>query len=530
MRERFLEDWLAKIGERGFEVPFSQVLVSKGHKLLRMGHSPIEHGKDIITRDGRGKLHAYQLKQGSVGLKEWEQIRPQIVALVEAAVDHPNVANERCQPWLVISGEFSAPALSRIAAENLSWQRRRFPKLRVIAGKELLAEFSAMAGDFWPAKLPEVQSFIALYQQPGPALIDKPGYARFCLTLLQDGDRTKAGVARKISALNIFVSYLLSNAYAAQNHWAVVEAWTIAASHIAWAAKKYRLAPNLWTDAFDLGVTAALSALEKLKDDVLAENSLDPRTMEWDEITRVRTTHAAGAVAAWFLIRQGTAAQQDTVNAAVLVRRLISERRTLVWGESAIPFMVAMVIFLSNSTADRIDEGLLMSLVRVLAVANGRRSRGGLPDPYEDADTILERLLRQRNKPTRKPRAYTGRSYMLEGLVLLAARRLLKSHLSMHWAAITYVDFITFRPMNVDDLLLWHVDRGKLDSRQPGRPQSWGALLTSARSRAYRQKLSAVVIERPIFGLLQALVFPHRLNADLMLFLDDAFRARIGGD
>lgn len=528
MRERLLEDWLAKIGERGFEVPFSQVLVTKGHSVLRMGHSPIEHGKDIITRDARGRLNAYQLKQGSLDLKEWERIYPQVVALVEGAVDHPNVGNERCQPWLVISGAFSAPVLSRISVHNQMWRHRKFPALKVIGGKELLADFSRLSSDFWPVELLEIQAFITLYQKSGDAFIDKAGYAGFCQGLINGGGSVKTENARRISALNIFVSYLLSKAYAAQNHWAVVEGWTIASSLIAWAASKYSLPEKYWVASFDLAQSAALGALEKLKDEALAANALNPRTLEWDEITRVRGTYAAGAVSAWFLTQSEAADAQEMRRASTFVRELVAARRTVIWGESSMPLFIAMVLFIGNANGDRLDEGLLLSLVRAVATANGRRSRQGLADPYEDADSALERLVRCLKKPGRRPRTHTGRAYSLEGLVFLAARRLLKSQLDTHWAAITYVDFIKFIPSSLDDFLLWHVDKGSLDSRQPGRPQSWSALLATVRSKDYRRNLPIAILDRPVFALLFALVFPQRLTTDLMLFLDDSFRLTFG--
>jgi hypothetical protein len=528
VRERLIEDWLAKIGERGFEVPFSQVLVTKGHKLLRMGHSPIEHGKDIITRDLKGRLHAYQLKQGSLGLKEWEKIRPQVVALVESGIDHPNVGNERFKPWLVISGEFSAPVLDRISADNLTWKRRGLPALEVIGGKALLAEFSALSTDFWPVALPEIQAFITLYQNSGTGFIDKAAYSTFCLALLQGGGTVRAEVARRISSLNIFVSYLLSSAYAKENHWAAVEGWTIACSHIAWVAAKHHLPRKAWGASFDLALNAAMSALEKMKTEALAENALNPRTLEWDEITRVRSTYAAGAVAAWFLAQHETADSEEIARAVAFVRRLVTERRTLIWGESAIPFLVAVVLFLGNTSGDRLDDGLLLSLVRSVATANGRRSRQGLADPYEDADSVLTRLLRRMKKAGPHPRTHTGRAYTLEGLVFLAARRLLKGPLDAQWAGITYVDFIKFIPKRLDDFLLWHADKGSLDSRQPGRPQSWAGLLAMVRSQDYQKNLPDAVRDNPLFALLFALVVPHRFTSDLTLYLDDTFRLRFG--
>lgn len=528
MRARLLEDWLDKIGERGFEVPFLQVLVTQGHKVLRMGHSPIEHGKDIITRDAKRRLHAYQLKQGSLDLKEWENIYPQVVALVETAVDHPNVGAERYQPWLVISGSFSIPVLNRITTHNQVWKRRGLPILKVISGKELLAEFSNLSSDFWPVELVEIEAFIALFQKPGTAFIDKAGYAKFCMKLLKGGGSVKAEVARRISALNIFVSYLLSKAYAAGNHWAAVEGWTVAGSHILWAAKKWNLPQKHWIAAFELAHGAALTALAKLKDETLADNAMDPRTLEWDEITRARGTYVAGAVSAWFLVQGAKADTVDSKRGYYFVRALTSERRTLIWGESAIPFYIAMVIFLGNAGGDRLDEGLLLSLVQMLTSTNGRRSRQGLADPYEAADEVLERSLRRIKNSSPQPRMHTGRAFTLEGLVFLCARRLLKVPLEVCWPAITYVDFVQFIPDELNDFLLWHVDEGSLDSRQPERPQSWTKLLATSRSKDYRRNLPTALLDRPQFAILFALVYPQRLTPDLVLLLDDTLRQRFG--
>ncbi len=528
MRERLLEDWLAKIGERGFEIPFSQVLITRGHRVLLMGHSPIEHGKDIVTRDGKGRFHAYQLKQGSVGLKEWQRIRSQIVALVETAIDHPNVGNARFDPHLVISGEFSAPARSRIAAENKSWKRRGFRPLQLTSGKELLADFSTLASDFWPVAVPEIQAFLDLYQRAGKDLIDKESYAAFCVSLITGGRRVRTEVGRRIAALNIFVSYLLSKAYAAENYWAVIEGWTIAASHIAWVAAKHRLADKHWRAAFNLAREAAVSALAKLKDEALEEQAFDPRHLEWDEITRVRTTYVVGAVAGWFLLQRDSANAEEVDRAATLVRKAVSDRRTLLWGESAVPFFLLTILFLGNASGDRFDEAILVNLITTIAVTNGRRSREGLADPYEDADTVLERGVRRFKNPKRRPRMHTGQSYTLEGLIFLAARRLLKGPLDAAWAGITYVQFAKFVPERVEDFLRWNSENGSLDNRQPGRPQSWAALLATVRNREFRKRLPSVLLNHPDFALLLVLVFPQRLTTELMLWLDDSFRLSFG--
>lgn len=66
MKERLVEHWLSRINERGYEVPFCQTLASKGYRVLRCGHSPTEHGKDVLAIAPDGVVFAYQLKSGDV--------------------------------------------------------------------------------------------------------------------------------------------------------------------------------------------------------------------------------------------------------------------------------------------------------------------------------------------------------------------------------------------------------------------------------------------------------------------------------
>ena len=79
MIERLIENWLTRSGERGYEVPFAQLLTSEGHRVIQGPvHHPFEHGKDILTFAPNGQLHAYQLKGPDlVSLRDFERIQQQ---------------------------------------------------------------------------------------------------------------------------------------------------------------------------------------------------------------------------------------------------------------------------------------------------------------------------------------------------------------------------------------------------------------------------------------------------------------------
>ena len=59
--ERAIENWLTKVNERQYQLPFCQVLAARGEAILYVStHGPFPKGKDIITRTRKGEINAYQ--------------------------------------------------------------------------------------------------------------------------------------------------------------------------------------------------------------------------------------------------------------------------------------------------------------------------------------------------------------------------------------------------------------------------------------------------------------------------------------
>ncbi len=384
MKERLVEDWLINVNERGFEIPFCQLLLTRGHKILRVGHTPYEDGKDIISLTQEGELHAYQLKGGDLGLADLERYEPQIEALVEAAVRHPSIKEgRRHKPFLVVTGGISDPVLHRVQNLNAAWKVRHFPGLTLIGRRELHADFVELSGDFWPVEPPKLRVFRSLYLATGEGDLDKPELAKFLLQLLAVPERTpKTQVVRRITAANIFTSYLLSEFYRTADHWSIFQGWTIAASLIAWAATAANLHKTRWIRPFELAEEAALSALSALKDEALKPRALAPHGFEIDDITRTRSTIVASAVATWHLIQMDKGLQPETLDRArSLVIELAQKGRLIIWGEGAVAHWLAIIWFLAKETATRLDETLLFAAIQTICKRNHFRSERPLADP-----------------------------------------------------------------------------------------------------------------------------------------------------
>lgn len=341
MNERLVEDWLTKANERLYQTPFAQSLIAEGMQILRVAHSPHEHGKDIIAIDKFGKIHAYQLKDGDLGLKELEQGLEQITALVETQVEHPAFPGQpRHQPWLVVSGEIKIPAADRIRTHNITWKKRHFTSLKTMSGGQLLPRFLEMSANFWPQKPEDTRRLFNLYLADGKTSLDRDSFAKLIFDVTSADANTKRATAeRSLSAVNLFASYALSPFHSLQNHWELVQGWTMAAAQIAWAAEKAQLPQNKWLATFQLAKNAALTALEALSIEVLRPKALSPPGLELDDLTRSRCTICAGAIATQILIARNRGdrwEQESSVKESL--EKLVSDGRLFLWGESAVPF------------------------------------------------------------------------------------------------------------------------------------------------------------------------------------------------
>ncbi len=498
MHERLVEDWLTKAKERAFQIPFAQSLLAEGMQVLRCGHSPHEHGKDITAIDSDGKVHAYQLKGGDWSLSDFEHDLGQITALVETPVEHPSVLGcQRHHPWLVLSGKISIPLEDRIRAHNIRWKRRPYHPLRVINGMQLLAKFSKMAGSFWPQKPEDSRNLFSLYLADGKANLANGSFASLITSVLKiDGKPAKTDIVRCLAVANLFASYALSPFYRAANHWELVQGWTITAAHIAWTAEEGKLDAKAWRPTFRLAVDAALAASDALAVEALEANALRPGSFcEVDEITRSRCTICAGAVAARILAERNAGKRwvheelgQETI------QKLFQKGRFLLWGESAVPFFLAAVWALDALRGDALADGVLFSVLSGVSQMSGAKSHVKLPPPHDSADEANAKLLRRLFEKETALELQTADSYTLEPLVTLACRRLWRNALAARWPEITKVGIVRLIPDRPRDLLLWRwgQQRGVEQSRLFGVPQSWRELLNGTRKPEH-QFLPAVL-------------------------------------
>jgi hypothetical protein len=505
-----IENWLTSINERQFQLPFCQVLAAEGETVVQISsHGQLELGKDIVTIARDGAPNAYQLKAGTIRMKEWRAFKGEIEQLVEYPLDLPSIGTQEShRPFLVTNGEINAVALNAILYANKSWKQRRFRQLQTINGSQLLGRFESAHGQYLPRDPINLKAFLELYVRNGRQPFAKADFARFLESVLplNHDHRPKLEVQRAAGSIVLLTSYVLHHFEAQQNHWAIFEAWVVTASYILALATKFATPEKWWKKSFDLCIEAALRALESLLRECQVNST---KFVNLDLIDGhfygARISILAGLLGAYDLFRQRTHGDRPIEFVGQFLERYLPDAN--LWGESATPFLAVAALALEIHGKQRKAEGLIFQAMSGIASTNGSSLRG-MPNPYygpEESFRITAGLepLNHEN--------FHGLAYTVEPLVQFLARRWLRQSLKRAWDQLTRVYYASFRPAEEWEWSLWKARKGSLELRQPGRPQSWDQLLAEA-SIPNPCGAPAILSSHPAFALFFPLVFPQRFQ------------------
>jgi hypothetical protein len=525
--ERVIENWLNSSNERSYQIPFCQLLAAEGETVVYVSpHGPFEQGKDVVTIDDGGKVRAYQLKCGDIGLAEWRRNKGEINDLVEMPINHPGVLSSRHHtPYLVTNGEIKDTAIKAINSSNQSWRKRRFPALRTVSRGQLLKRFLAVHGSYLPKELADFTLFMELVLRDGREPLHKDQFSRLLESILPLENVKKPGhteLKRAIASAVLVAGYVLQRAYSAENHWTVFEGWTMTASYILAAATKYELPTAFWSASFDLcegGATEALSGL-------FSECETREYLIEGDGFTdghfyHARVTLLVGLISAWDLrrrINHPSAPRKNGVRD--FLRKWLPKSKA--WGESATPFFVMGALDLESFGEQAVAESFVTSLLGFLLDASGKRDGSrGLPSPYYSPENAL-RILYGLDQDCRED--FIGESYTAYPLMDFLVRRLRRQALRALWYPITGNSLKAFYPGQHWEWFRWRAKSGSLNSRFVGSPQSWAGLIREV------EEVDIVVLpkylrERPAFAVFFVLVYPHRFTREILTLIETSLAA-----
>jgi hypothetical protein len=516
---RIVENWLTSANERSFQLPFCQVLASEGEIVLYIArHGAFEKGKDVVTRSADGVLHAYQMKGGDIKQREWNEIQPQAAALVELPVVHPAAPGiEAHRPFLVTNGRISDEAIDYINTNNLSWQMRGFAYPLVVLQKDQLVErFIKAHGSFLPKEAKDFQRLLTLVLKPGEDPLNKPEFCLFVERILNtEGANSVTHKVRAISSLILLASYALGSSIAAENHWAVFEAWTIVGAYTRSTMMEFEIPLARGKSSLDIADLGASEALDRL----VQECSNRPHFVQdnWlvdGYVYGSRQIILAGLLAAWCLCKRLDGENPDQGVIRVFLDRL---KKAIVWGETAAPFILISALELEQQCKQFQGENLVTEYLQVLSVANSD-GQHGLADSFASIEDSIGFFFKLTDALKSD---FSGFSYTLRCCIDYLARRLRRQTLARNWRGFTRISMDKSLPQVGWEWFHWNANSAIRSSSALDEPQSWEKLRTDANTIDVNG-LPSMLRSSPKFFLCFLLTYPHRLTPESLFALETA--------
>jgi hypothetical protein len=521
VKSKIVENWLTKVNELTFTIPFAQLLLSKGQKVVHISsQGPMEQGKDIIAMDATGRVHCYQLKCGNINAGSWSKIKSEIDDLVELPPVHPSLPEPvtEWEAYLVTNGDIANPTARNIADYAESKKSKGHMALRTIVGRQLIAEFTAYYDKFLPIDVTDLHTFLDVYNQPGDFELDVPKFKCFFEDFFDaNSDVSRQRSVEAVRASLVLCHYMLANKHAAENRIETIKAYILLLASIYDFAERVGLDDSLWTDTEQLVYEAIEMQFrllaEELPDDVddyvYTKNGVLSETIAF----RVRSTELIGYLAAYSnycFLRGIELCSADKV--AHCISLLDGSR--VVGGERDIPLFINRAISLYFYDDREAANAEIAKLVNSVVSTHLHRGKG-MPSPYYDA---IKSIMWMHGLPTDIREGFRHRSHCLRSLVLLAALFGLRDLVATHWRVISRIAQHEMVPKNPVDLLRWRMSEGVLMCEYPQATQSWRELVSEANSD-YAFTLPNVLQGRRHFLPLLLNVMPHRVSHKLVLAL-----------
>ncbi len=525
MIERIIENWLINVNEKSFQTPFCQLLISEGYTVVHLSrHGPFEEGKDILAIDPDGIPCAFQLK-GSNGRKisqtEWGKYVEQVVRLVEIPIEHPSIDKTlKRNVFFVLNGELEEEVRVEITKRNTDWKSRNCPELDTILLGELTKRFSKMYTEIWPLNLSSEKDLLELYLNEGLGYLDKNKFSKFFEKFIIENKRSKKlEIQRLLAGSSLYCSIALTPFVKTQNHIALIEGWIIFLAFLISVIEENDLEEKYWVRTANLIEETIIASLENLYQEVIDKKILTTGNVLVDgPFYRGRITWILSYLSAYYL---QLLKNNDEIKIKEKLELFFLEnfKNIYLWGEYAIPQLFSIMwgyhalgfIYRSNRLLYLIFKGVLEKTI----------NKDGLTPPYHNlGDIILNETMLSNHLKEFK---ISERSYSLNSLIHLLTKQGYRGIIAENWQKISKIQLAEFIPSNSINFCLWHCESGSLNESIPNSLQSWKDLQTQANS-INLEIIPKYFRDRPEYLLLFLIVFPHRINSDVVKFLNDSFQ------
>ena len=533
MLEKVVENWLDNAIERSFQQPFCYMLSAEGHTVIHSTrHSAMELGKDITTIAEDGTPCVYQLKSGNISLSKWRsEVGSQTNDLVWGQINHPSVDSQKHhRSYLVTNGNIEEEVSRAIDDRNRAWANQGLSSyhLETIVRGELLEKAKKLGTDLWPSELTDINTLLEMFLESGEGVLPKKKLASLFestipLKLLDNGETPpKTHCARAIASTGLLCAIATSSFTNENNHVGEIEAWMLYIAYVLAVAERWKLPVKAYKNELEIAKDSIYNSLANLCDEIKERDELiEGDLLEDSYVYRIRLTWLLGLMSVYALWRRKDGISKNDVDN--FLSEFCREKRPQLelWGEAAVPQFLAFFWYFRKTTGTTDPDFLLLDLISLICKYNGPNSKTFLANPYYQVEDILPHLLAPILGPSEDPLddTFTGKSYALEGIVHLVVRRNWKQNMKIRWPGISRLNYISFKPENSWDFYRWENENGTRKDMSPKKTQEWEELKKLARDPG-GDCIPLSIKDDPILLLLFLCVYPHRMNAEIMRWLD----------
>ena len=511
------------------------MLSAEGHTIIHpTKHNAMEMGKDVITIAPDGVPCAFQLKTGNISLSKWRNaIRPQINILVQGRINHPSVDNSKHhRSYFVTNGNIEETVSREIDDSNQTWMNLVHPDchLETIVRGQLLEKAKRLGTDLWPSELTDIKTLLEMFLENGKGVLPKEKLASLFESIFQLDEEEKPSRAyckRVIASAALLCAITTSSFSNEKNHVAEIEAWMLYIAYVFALVEKWKLSSNIYKGELEIATQSLYNSLANLCDEIKErERFIEGDFLADPYIYRVRITWLLGLMGIYALWRRRDEVPKNEVDD--FLREFCQEKRgqLQLWGEAAIPqFLAFFWYFRKIDATPEPDFRILYNLISLICKLNHPNSKVFLANPYYEAEETLPHLLAPvlGSVEDLLEDIFTGKSYALEGLVHLFVRRNYKQTMKSVWPDVTKLNFISFEPANFCEFYRWRSEEGTNKIAHPKHTQEWEEL----KALSFESEGACIpptIKNDPILLLLFLCVYPHRMNAEIMRWLDTQMR------
>jgi len=518
---------LTNATEKGYQIPFSQVLVIEGHTVLYVSkHGQLEQGKDIISLDAKGIPCAYQLKAGDINLQEWREIESQIHELVELPPVHPSI--DKAAPfkaYLVTNGEVGDTVRRLVDDRNTAWEQKGLPILHLMTKGELLRKFIDAHQTFLPEALPSQRNFLELYLANGRDFVNKEKLAAFLEDLLLQSGRNDsyAKLCQRVAAAAVITQLILTPFELENNHVSILECWTMFCAYVLAMSEQRAMPGKIWRPTYDIILQRICEKLDDLRVEFCSRSNYleEPSIVDGGLVYKARVTIVVGWLCAYEIFQCLVSKNREPDRDILASVQEKFKDWSWYWGESATSYLLMVSLFLEIAgDVDLCWQIILKMLVEICTEVDLNSSDNGLADPYIPVENVLDaRMPYHENVVEERQSVRPAASHHLATLVYYATILNKRAALNELWKQVSKIVMREFRPKNQWQYLLWRSEEGKEETHLFNATQSWSELREIAGKN--QDTSPSVIYDNVDFLSFFLLVYPHRLVPELFRRLHD---------